>query len=197
MNVLLIGAPGSGKGTQGTLLSEKLGLVHIATGDLLRSEVADGTSLGKQVAGLLNRGELVPDQLIIDLVMPALAAAADGPGYVLDGFPRTVGQAKQARVLAEELGFSADAAIYLDVPRAELVRRILARARVEGRADDTAEVIGRRLEVFDEATKPLIDYYGGRGLLRSIDASGDVGDVAAQIANELAQANQPDVVDSV
>jgi adenylate kinase len=197
MNVLLIGAPGSGKGTQGALLSEKLGLMHIATGDLLRSEVATGTPLGNEVAGLLNRGELVPDQLIIDLVMPALAAAADGPGYVLDGFPRTVGQAKQARVLAEELGFSADAAIYLDVPRAELVRRILERARVQGRADDTAEVIGRRLQVFDEATKPLIDYYEGRGLLRSIDAGGDVEDVAAQITNELASVNQPDVVDSV
>jgi adenylate kinase len=170
VNLLLIGAPGSGKGTQGELLAKRFGLEHIAAGDLLRAEVEAGTPVGKEVADLLDRGELVPDELVIDLLMPAVLAAVTDNGYVLDGFPRSVGQALVARKLAEEAGATPDAVIYLEASRDELVRRILARAKVEGRSDDTEEVVHNRLQVFEEATRPLVDYYRSRGLLHVVDA---------------------------
>jgi adenylate kinase len=171
MNLLLIGPPGSGKGTQGQMLSDRFGLVHIAAGDLLRDEVAKESEIGNAVAEYLNRGELVPDEVIIELLMPVIVHAVEHNGYVLDGFPRSVGQALVARKLAEEAGATPDAVIYLDAERDELVRRILERAKVEGRSDDTEDVIKNRLTVFDEATLPLVDYYRGRGLLHVIDAN--------------------------
>lgn len=181
MNLLLIGPPGSGKGTQGQLLSDRFGLVHIAAGDLLRAEVEAGTPIGKEVSEYLDRGELVPDQVVIDLLMPVVVQSAAQGGYVLDGFPRSVGQALVARTLAEEAGATPDAVIYLEASHHELIRRILARAKVEGRSDDTAEIIDNRLEVFDEATRPLVDYYRGRGLLRVIDANQSEEKVAEHI----------------
>jgi adenylate kinase len=181
MKLLLIGPPGSGKGTQGQLLSDKFGLAHIAAGDLLRAEVEAGTPLGKEAADFLDRGELVPDELVIALLMPIVVAAVDAGGYVLDGFPRSVGQALVARGMAEEAGAIPDAVIYLEASRDELVQRILARANVEGRSDDTAEIVHNRLEVFDEATHPLVDYYRSRGLLHVIDANLSEEEVAAQI----------------
>jgi adenylate kinase len=181
MKLLLIGPPGSGKGTQGQLLCERFGLAHIAAGDLLRAEVEEGTPLGKEAAAFLDRGELVPDQLVIDLIMPIVVDAVADRGYVLDGFPRSVGQALVARSMAEEAGAVPDAVIYLEASRDELVQRILARAEVEGRSDDTKEVIHNRLEVFEEATRPLVDYYVGRGLLHVIDANRSEDEVAAQI----------------
>jgi adenylate kinase len=181
MKLLLIGPPGSGKGTQGQLLSDKFGLAHIAAGDLLRAEVEAGTPLGKEVADYLDRGDLVPDELVISLIMPLVVAAVGEGGYVLDGFPRSVGQALVARGMAEEAGAVPDAVIYLEASHDELVRRIVARAEVEGRSDDTAEVVHNRLEVFDDATHPLVDYYRNRGLLHVIDANQSEEDVAAQI----------------
>lgn len=185
MNVLLVGPPGSGKGTQGERLARCLGIEHIAAGDLLRAEVQAASPLGEQVQDYLRRGELVPDELVIDLLMPRVLEAAHSGGYLLDGFPRSVGQAREARRLAERNGFSADGVIYLDAPRDELVNRILARAEVEGRSDDTPEVIRHRLGVFDEATAPLIDYYRERGLLRVVDASRSADEVTVAILAEL------------
>ncbi|HKF33645.1 MAG TPA: adenylate kinase [Jatrophihabitantaceae bacterium] len=185
MNVLLIGPPGSGKGTQGERLAKRLGIEHIAAGDLLRAEVEAGTPLGEKVRDYLDRGELVPDELVTELVLPRVQAAARNGGYLLDGYPRSVGQAREARRLAEEEGFSADAAIYLDAPREELIARLLARARIEGRSDDTRDVICNRLAVFDEATAPLIDYYRSRGLLRVVDASRSADEVTEAILAEL------------
>jgi adenylate kinase len=181
MNLLLIGPPGSGKGTQGQLLSERFGLAHIAAGDVLRAEVEAETPIGKAVADFLNRGELVPDEIIIELLMPMVVHAVEDKGYVLDGFPRSVGQALVARSLAEEAGATPDAVIYLEASRDELVRRILERAKIEGRSDDTAEVIHNRLQVFDEATHPLIDYYRSRGLLHVVDANQSEEQVAEHI----------------
>ena len=170
MNLLLIGPPGSGKGTQGQKLSDRFGLTHIAAGDLLRAEVEAETPIGKAVAEYIDRGDLVPDDLIIDLLMPAVIRAVADNGYVLDGFPRSVGQALVARSMAEEAGATPDAVIYLEASREELVRRIIERAKTEGRSDDTEEVVTNRLQVFDEATRPLIDYYRSRGLLYVVDA---------------------------
>jgi adenylate kinase len=181
VNLLLIGPPGSGKGTQGQLLSERFGLEHIAAGDLLRAEVEAETPIGKAVADYLNRGELVPDDTIIDLLMPVVAEAVQNRGYVLDGFPRSVGQALVARKLAEDLGATPHAVIYLEAPREELVRRIMERAQIEGRTDDTEEVVHNRLEIFEDATRPLIDYYRSRGLLHVIDANRSEEEVTERI----------------
>jgi adenylate kinase len=185
MNVLLIGPPGSGKGTQGERLSERLGLEHLAAGDLLRAEVENQTPLGRQVAELMERGDLVPDAVIISLLMPRVLAAGEGNGYLLDGFPRSVDQAVEARKLAETAGASPNAVIYLDAPREELTRRILARAEVEGRADDNPETVKNRLRVFDEATRPLVDYYRDRGLLKVVDADQDEDAVTEAIIRAL------------
>jgi len=181
MNLLLIGPPGSGKGTQGERLSLRLGVEHIAAGDLLRAEVDAQTPLGRQVAGMMRRGDLVPDAVILGLLMPRVLAAAEGNGYLLDGFPRSVEQAIEARKLADQAGAGPHAVIYLDAPREELIRRILARAEVEGRADDNPQTVRNRLEVFAEATHPLVDYYRGRGLLHVVDASVGADAVTAQI----------------
>ena len=187
MNVLLIGPPGSGKGTQGARLAARFGLEHIAAGDLLRAQVAAKTLIGLEVEGYLSRGELVPDQVIIDLVLPAVRhAVTENGGYLLDGFPRSVEQAEEVRSIAAGLGASADAAIYLDAPPEELTSRILARAAVEGRSDDTAEVVANRLRVFEADTRPLVDYYRDRGVLHVVDASVDADAVTAQILAVLA-----------
>jgi adenylate kinase len=191
MKLLLIGPPGSGKGTQGARLSEKFGVEHIAAGDLLRHEVATQTPLGQQVSSYLERGELVPDQLIIDLVMPKVLAAAAANGYVLDGFPRSVGQAVEARRLAEREDSAATAAVFLDAPEDELADRLLKRAETEGRSDDTAEVIRTRLRVFNEVTQPLLDFYADRGLLHVVDATQSVDDVTAAIIDTLEHARRP------
>jgi adenylate kinase len=185
MNVLLIGPPGSGKGTQGEHLAKRLGLEHIATGDLLRAEVDAQTPLGREVAQIMERGDLVPDDVILKMVMPKLLAAAEANGYLLDGFPRSVEQAVEARKLAEDADAGPTAVIYLDAPREELIRRILARAKQEGRADDNPETVNNRLEVFDEATHPLVDYYRERGLLHVVDADLDEDAVTEEILRVL------------
>jgi adenylate kinase len=190
MKLLLIGPPGSGKGTQGVRLSERFGAEHIAAGDLLRHEVETQTPLGQQVADYLDRGELVPDQLIIDLVMPKLLAAAAANGYVLDGFPRSVGQAVEARRLAEREDSAATAAVFLNAPEDDLADRLLKRAMTEGRSDDTAEVIRTRLRVFNEVTQPLLDFYADRGLLHIVDATKSVDDVTAAIIDALENAER-------
>jgi adenylate kinase len=187
MNVLLIGPPGSGKGTQGERLSERLGLEHIAAGDLLRAEVEQETPLGRHVAEFMQRGDLVPDVVILSLLMPKVLAAAEGSGYLLDGFPRSVEQAIEARSLAERAGASPDAVIYLDAPREELVRRILSRAAIEGRADDNPDTVHNRLQVFEDATRPLIEYYRDRGLLHVVDANRGEDEVTDEILGVLSR----------
>lgn len=181
MKVLLIGPPGSGKGTQGSRLAERLGIEHLAAGDLLRAEVSAGSPLGKQAESIMQRGDLVPDDLIVKLLVPRVIAAAEASGYLLDGFPRTVEQAVEARKLSEHHDAAPDAVIYLDVPRPELMRRILARAETEERSDDNEMTVHNRLKVFDEATSPLIDYYRSRGLLHLIAADQPEDDVTAAI----------------
>jgi adenylate kinase len=185
MNVLLIGPPGSGKGTQGERLATRLGLEHLAAGDLLRAEVEKATPLGKRIAALMQKGELVPDAVIISILMPRVLAAADANGYLLDGFPRSIEQAGEARKLADLADAGPDAVIYLDAPRDELVRRILARAEIEGRADDNPQTAAHRLQVFDEATRPLVDHYRARGLLHVIKADQHENEVTADILNAL------------
>lgn len=167
----MVAPPGAGKGTQGALIGTHFGIPHIATGDLLRDHVARRTELGRAVQRHLDDGTLVPDELVLDMVRQALvAAAADTGGYVLDGVPRNMTQARALYQIGLELGMTANVALHLQADDAELVRRLLARAALEGRSDDTEEVIQRRLRLYHEVTHPIVAWYGSRGILVSVDA---------------------------
>jgi adenylate kinase len=170
MRLLLLGGPGGGKGTQGARLAARLKVEHVAAGDALRAEVARGSEIGQRVAGYLDRGELVPDDVVVDLMTPIVAAAARDGGYILDGFPRNLAQARVADEAWEARGIGLEAVVYLEVPEPELRRRLLARAQTEGRSDDTPEVIGNRLALFAQTTFPLVEHYRDRGLLVAIAA---------------------------
>ncbi len=183
LRLVLLGPPGSGKGTQAARLAERTGAQHISTGELLRAEVAAGSELGGQVAGYLQAGELVPDEVLLQLTLPLVRRAAEGAGYLLDGFPRSVGQAERLTEAAEAA--APERVLLLSVPRAELTRRLLGRAAEQGRPDDTAEVIQRRLEVFDTDTRPLIDYYGRRGMLSRVDGAATPDVVAERVCRAL------------
>jgi adenylate kinase len=171
MRVLMIAPPGAGKGTQGTLIATHFDLPHIATGELLRDHVTRGTDLGLAVQGYLDRGELVPDGIMLSVVRQALVAAkANGGGYVLDGMPRTMNQAWKAYKIALELEMTTNVALYLHADDEELMRRLLVRAKIEHRSDDTEPVIGRRLWLYHQVTQPIVTWYAQRGILVSIDA---------------------------
>jgi len=169
MRLLLIGPPGSGKGTQAVHIADHFGVAHISSGDLLRGHVKRGTSIGRQVQGYIQQGDLVPDGIVMDILYKPVTEASRSGGYVLDGFPRTVQQAEAAYLVAKNLGVSVQVAVHLDVPREELVRRVLARGEATGRTDDTEEVINHRLEVYDQHTLPMLEYYRQRERLVTVN----------------------------
>lgn len=179
----MIAPPGAGKGTQGAVLAEHLGVPHIASGDLLRDHVARRTEIGRSVQQFVERGELVPDDVVLEMVRSALLVADDG--YVLDGVPRTMAQARALYDAALEMDATADVALHLQVGEAELVRRLLARAEEQGRADDTDEVIRHRLALYDEVTHPILDWYDERGILVSVDAEPPADDVSRHVITAL------------
>ena len=181
MRLLMVAAPGGGKGTQGQRLAAKYGIQHVSSGDVLRAEVQAGTPLGREVAAYQRRGDLVPDEIVFDLLTPVVSAAAAKGGYILDGFPRTLPQAITAADLGQRLDLTLDAAVYLNVPEPVLLQRLLARAR----ADDTAEVIKHRLAVFAETTSPLIDYYRDRGILVEVNGDQSPESITADIQARL------------
>jgi adenylate kinase len=186
MRVLMIAPPGAGKGTQGTLIATHFDIPHIATGDLLRDHVARQTKLGRAVQRHLDRGDLVPDEIVLGMVREALIAAkAAGGGYVLDGVPRNMEQARAAYLVGRELDMIANVALHLHAEDGELVRRLLARATVEGRSDDTEEVIRRRLALYHEVTHPIVAWYRERGILVSIDAMRPAEQVGREILTAL------------
>jgi adenylate kinase len=168
MRLLLIGAPGAGKGTQAELLAQRFGLAHISSGDLLRQHVKDQTSIGRMIKSYLDQGDLVADGIVMDMLRKPVVAAAQAGGYILDGFPRTVQQARAAFPTAHALGVEVQVAIHLDVPRLELVRRLLTRRRG---AEDTQAVIERRLRVYQAKTVPLLEYYADRELMFSVNGA--------------------------
>ena len=191
MRLILLSPPGAGKGTHATLLSEATGVRHVSSGDVLRAEVARGTDLGRQLETYTSRGDLVPDDLIFEILLPVVVEAARSTGgFLLDGFPRTVPQAKRAAELGVELELVADAAVHLTAPREVLVARLLARAEREGRSDDTTEVIEHRLSVYEELTQPLVAYYRERGILVEVDADRPVESVQADLRERLGVAPQ-------
>ncbi len=184
MVLVFLGPPGAGKGTQAARLAEDLGLTKISTGDILRSHVARGTELGKQVAPIMERGDLVPDELILAIIREELSQMAEVRA-IFDGFPRTTRQAEALDELLAELGAPVDAAVLLEVPEEELLRRLLRRAKLEGRADDNEQTIRRRLQVYHEQTQPLIDYYAASGVLKRVDGVGDPGQIYCRIREAI------------
>ena len=186
MRLLLLGGPGGGKGTQGARLAERLRVEHVAAGDALRAEVARGSEIGTRVAGYLDVGELVPDDVVVDLMTPIVAAAARAGGYILDGFPSNLAQARVADDAWEQRGIGPEAVVYFEVPEAELRRRLLARAQTEGRSDDTPEVIDNRLALFAETTFPLVEHYRECGLLMPIAADRAPDAVTEDVMSRLA-----------
>jgi len=185
LRALLLAPPGAGKGTQGDRLAEVYDVPHLATGDMLRRHVAEHTPVGLEAKRFMDGGELVPDRLVVDLVARHLAGPEPLPGFVLDGFPRTLPQAKTAYDWGRAHDRTFDAVVSLDVPEDELVRRLLQRGRRAGRTDDTEDTIRRRLTVYKKNTQPLLDFYRDRGVLLEIDGTGTVEEVTTRIRDAL------------
>jgi adenylate kinase len=177
MRVVLLGPPGAGKGTQADRIAARFQLVHLATGDLLRANVAAGTPLGEVAQAYLDSGELVPDEVVVAMMLERLGQPDCARGFLLDGFPRSVAQARALDAYLAEVGAPLDAAISLEVAEEALVARLAGR----GRADDNARTIRHRLGVFASSTRPLLDYYGGQGLLFSVVAEGTIDEVSERI----------------
>ena len=191
LDLVLLGPPGSGKGTQAARLAEKYRIPAIATGDILRAQVEAGTPLGVQVKAYLDRGELAPDSLVIDIIRHRLSEPDTRPGFILDGFPRTVRQAEALDALLVELGRPLDAVLYLQVDRESLLERLSHRAEVDQRSDDRPDVIAHRIDVFLDQTAPLIDHYRRQSKLRLIDGTQSPELVAAAIDDVIGSLADP------
>lgn len=188
MNVLVLGPQGSGKGTQARLIADAYEIPHVSTGEMLRQAIASGSDLGRRVQPIVDAGELVPDELMVELIRTRLATEDAGSGFVLDGYPRTVAQAEALDALLREVGRRLDIVLELQVPEAVSVDRLMKRARLEGRADDTPEAIRTRLELYRRHTEPLLEHYRARGIVVGIHAGREVPEVFAEIQEALEQA---------
>ncbi len=197
MRVVLIGPPGAGKGTQAVRIAEHFSCGDVATGDIFRSNVAEGTALGRAAQAYMDRGDLVPDEVVIAMVMDRLAERDCDAGFVLDGFPRTVAQAEALDRRLAGLETPLDAGLNFEVTEEELFRRLAGRSAALHRSDDTEQTIRHRLEVFAEKTRPLIDYYRHRGLLVGVDAVASIERVAARIDAALTALGVAAIVASV
>lgn len=185
MRLVLLGPPGSGKGTQAARLKDHLQVPHISTGDLLRAEVAAGSKLGLEAKEVMARGELVSDAILLGMLEDRFSRPDTANGFILDGYPRNLAQADALGQLLERIGQNFDAAVQLDVPTDLLVERIAGRAKAEGRADDSPESVRTRLKVYDDQTAPVIDFYRQKGQLTVIDGVGDLDDVFARIIEAI------------
>jgi adenylate kinase len=181
VNVLMLGAPGSGKGTQGARLAERYGVPHLSSGELLRAHVRAGSELGRAATNAMRRGDLIADDLVIGMVLDEVLRPAAANGFVLDGFPRTVPQAIAAYDLARQHDVTLKAVVLLDLPTEQLMTRLTERREQVGRIDDTEATIRHRIEVYVAKTLPLVDYYSGRGILRRVDATGTIDEVTGRV----------------
>ncbi len=187
MRVLFIGGPGAGKGTQSARMADFFGLTHLSSGDLLRKHIVEGTTLGQRVKDFMDRGDLVPDQIVMDMLRKPVLAASRTGGYILDGFPRTAEQAHAAYLVASELGVEVQVAVHLRVDHDVLVARLMSRGR--GADDNDRKVIEHRIEVYEEQTTPLVEYYAVREELITIDGGRSVDEVSWDLVSALQARN--------
>jgi len=185
MRIVLLGAPGSGKGTQAALLVQELGLPHISTGELLRAAAKAGTLLGKKAKAVIDRGELVSDEIMLGLIEERLSEDDVKNGFILDGYPRNLAQAEALDELLERLGQPVDEALQIDADVEQLVARIARRAAEEGRSDDSEEVVRKRMQVYAEQTAPVVDHYARKGALSRVLGEGTIEEVFQRIRGVL------------
>ena len=186
MRLVLLGAPGSGKGTLAARLKEHLQVPHVSTGDLLRAEVAAGSKLGLEAKEVMARGELVSDAILLGMLEDRFSRDDTRGGFILDGYPRNLAQADALNALLERIGQPMDAAVQLEVPTELLVERIAGRAAAEGRADDSPESVRTRLQVYNDQTAPVVDFFRQRGKLSVVDGVGSLDEVFSRIVEALA-----------
>lgn len=187
MQVVFLGPPGAGKGTQASLLGKALSLPHISTGVLLRKEITDGTRLGTYANEFVSTGKLVPDSVMLDIIEERLAKDDCGEGFILDGYPRNISQAKALDELLGKVGKPLSRVIYIEVHLDDVVKRINERKAKEGRGDDAPGVIGQRLEEYNNKTKPLLDYYEERGLVSKVRGKGTIEEVFKEVLKQLSK----------
>ena len=185
LNIVIFGAPGSGKGTQSARIVEKYGLNHISTGDVLRAEIKNGTELGKTAKGYIDQGQLIPDELMIDILASVFDSFKDSKGVIFDGFPRTIAQAEALKKMLAERGQDVSVMVDLDVPEEELMVRLIKRGKDSGRADDNEETIKKRLHVYHSQTAPLIDWYKNERKYQHINGLGTMEGIFAEICEAI------------
>ena len=182
VNFLIFGPPGSGKGTQSVRLAEKFNLIHLSTGDMLRAEIAAGTDLGKKMSLIMSKGELVPDEVVIEMIAFKIDNSRDAAGFLFDGFPRTVSQTVALEKMLNTRGMKIDSMLVLDVDHDELVKRLIARAELSGRPDDKdPAVIENRIDVYKEKTEPIIKYCDERGIYQPVNGMGTIEDIFGRL----------------
>ncbi|ASB48738.1 adenylate kinase [Alkalitalea saponilacus] len=184
-NVIIFGPPGSGKGTQSEKIIEKFGFAHISTGDILRAEIKSGTPLGVTAAKFIDNGQLVPDDLIIDMLENKLNTLNNMPGVIFDGFPRTVEQAKALKEMLEKRGEKISVMINLEVAKPELIDRLLKRGQISGRSDDKLETIEKRIKVYESQTTPVIDFYKNEGSYHGVKGVGSIDEIFSSISESI------------
>lgn len=185
LNIVIFGAPGSGKGTQSERIVEKYGINHISTGDVLRAEIKNGTELGKTAKGYIDQGQLIPDELMIDILASVFDSFEDSKGVIFDGFPRTIAQAEALKKMLAERGQDVSVMVDLDVPEEELMVRLIKRGKDSGRADDNEETIKKRLHVYHSQTAPLIDWYKNEEKYQHINGLGTMEGIFAEICEAV------------
>lgn len=185
MRIVLLGAPGSGKGTQAARLRAALDIAHISTGDLLRAAVRAGTPLGLKAKAVMDAGQLVSDEIVLGMLEERLAQPDTQPGFILDGYPRNLAQADALDGLLKRIGQPLDAVLKLNVPDMDIIKRTEIRFKAEGRADDNPDTVRKRLQVYAAQTAPVADYYVQRGLLTEIDGVGAIDEIAARLIAAL------------
>ena len=185
LNIVIFGAPGSGKGTQSERIVEKYGINHISTGDVLRAEIKNGTELGKTAKGYIDQGQLIPDELMIDILASVFDSFKDSKGVIFDGFPRTIAQAEALKKMLAERGQDVSVMVDLDVPEDELMVRLIKRGKDSGRADDNEETIKKRLHVYHSQTAPLIDWYKNEKKYQHINGLGTMEGIFAEICEAI------------
>ena len=185
LNIVIFGAPGSGKGTQSERIVEKYGINHISTGDVLRAEIKNGTELGKTAKGYIDQGQLIPDELMIDILASVFDSFKDSKGVIFDGFPRTIAQAEALKKMLAERGQDVSVMVDLEVPEDELMVRLIKRGKDSGRADDNEETIKKRLHVYHSQTAPLIDWYKNEKQYQHINGLGTMEGIFAEICEAI------------